>query len=294
MTFFVAGAVVVGAGISAYSSHQASKQQADAQRRAARTQGDFFNRINEQEQPYIQSGYGAQNALNYLLGTAGPGGMDSAGGLTPGASSNHSDRDLFRQRVFNAANPSASTDAAGGINPTAGSDFGAATGLGAGYLTHQFDTQDFYNNLDPGYQFQLQQGQQAVRNASTPGVGALSGPALKQLMSFNQGLAGTSYQNAFNRYTQQQNNIFGRLSAIAGLGQNAASQVGTQGTALGQGIAQAQAAAGASQAAGTVGVGNSLSSGIQLAGLLNNSNSAYGGQAPQQATLAGAAGEASS
>lgn len=249
----VAGAAIVGAA----ASESSADTQANALRHASHTQQNTFNTINQQEQPYIQSGYGAQNALNSLLGTGGP---------TTGPDG----------------------------KPLPGADFANTSGLGAGYLTHQFDTQDFYNNVDPGYQFQLQQGQQAVRNASTPGVGALSGPALKELINYNQGLAGTSYQNAFNRYTTQQNNIFGRLSQIAGLGQNAATQVGNQATQLGTGIAQAQAAGGAAQAAGIVGVGNSISSGIQLAGLLNNSNSAYGGQAPQQATLAGAAGEASS
>lgn len=139
-----------------------------------------------------------------------------------------------------------------------------------GQLVSNFTPQDFLNNLDPGYQFQLQTGGQALRNADTPGVGALSGPALKDLMSFNQGMAATGYQNAFNRFQTQNTNIFSRLSAIAGLGQNAASNVGTAGTQLGGGIAGAQAAAGGSLAGGIVGGTSAIGqSAIPLAYLMS-------------------------
>lgn len=147
------------------------------------------------------------------------------------------------------------------------------SGLSSGQLTSNFTPQDFLNNLDPGYQFQLQTGGAAIRNADTPGVGALSGPALKDLMSFNQGMAATGYQNAYNRWQTTNSNIFSRLSSIAGLGQNAAANVGASGTQLGQGIAGAQAAAGGSQAAGIVGASNAVaSSGVPLAYLLSAQN----------------------
>jgi hypothetical protein len=142
-----------------------------------------------------------------------------------------------------------------------------------GSLTSSFTPQDYLNNQDPGYQFQLQTGAQATRNADTPGVGSLSGAALKDLMSFNQNMASTGYQNAFNRFTTQQNNTFARLSGLAGLGQNAASNTGTAGTQLGTGIAQAQAAAAGSQAGGIVGATNSLGgSAGSLAYLLGNNS----------------------
>ena len=152
---------------------------------------------------------------------------------------------------------------------------------GYGSLTSQFTPADFLANQDPGYQFQLQQGGQAIRNADTPGVGALSGAALKDLMSFNQGLASTSYQNAFNRFQTQQQNIYSRLQGIASLGQNAASNVGNQGTALAGNAGSAQAAAGTSIAAGQVAGANALgNSSVPLAYLLagngsNNSNADY-------------------
>lgn len=165
------------------------------------------------------------------------------------------------------------TSPATGPNGTAGN-----TGLPGGYLTQQFNpTQQQLENY-PGYQFQLQQGDLAIQNANSPTGGALSGSTLKQLMSFNQGLAGTNYQNYFNQFQTQQNNIFSRLSAIAGLGQNAASNTGTAGTQLGTGIAQAQAAAAGSQAAGIVGGTNAVGgSAVPLAYLLAGQNGGGGG-----------------
>lgn len=164
--------------------------------------------------------------------------------------------------------------ATGKLNELLGTG-GDSTAADYGSLDKPFTSQDYLNNQDPGYQFQLQTGEQALRNADTPGVGSLSGSALKDLMTFNQGMASTGYQNAFNRYQTQNNNTFARLSGIAGLGQNAASNTGTAGTSLGTGIAQAQGGAANALASGTLGVTGSLAGGSNtLAGLmyLNNGN----------------------
>ncbi len=214
---WVATAIAGSALLGYLGSRQAANTQAGAQEQAAATQQGMFNTINQQEQPYIQAGYGATDSLQQLLG------------ITPGN--------------------------------------GMAGGLPNGFLTQQFTPQSFLNS--PQYQFQMQQGGQAIRNADTPGLGALSGPALKDLMNFNQGLASTYYGNYFNMQQQAQQNLFSRLSGLAGIGQNAATQVGNAGTNLGTGIAQAQAGAGASMAGGIVGGTNALSGGgMNLASLM--------------------------
>lgn len=217
-------ALAATAVVGAVGSDLAANKQAGAQEQAANTQAGMFNTIVGQEQPFMQAGYNATNALQQDLGIGG-------------------DK--------------------------------SAPGYGA--LTKPFTAQDYLNNQDPGYQFQLQTGAQALRNADTPGVGSLSGTALKDLIGFNQNMAATGYQNAFNRYTTQQNNTFARLSGIAGLGQNAASNTGTAGTQLGTGIAQAQAAAGASQASGILGATGSLASGANTLGGLMYLNGGQGG-----------------
>lgn len=222
-------AALIGTGVmGALSSSNAANTQASGQLAAAGTQQNMFNTINQQNQPFIQAGYGSTNTLQQLLGTAG----------TPGT--------------------------------TVGN-----TGLQQGYLTSQFNpTQQQLNNY-PGYQFALQTGGQAIRNADTPGVGALSGAALKDLMNFNVGTASNYYNQYFNQYQQQQNNIYNRLSGLSSLGQNAATNVGNAGMQLGTGIAGAQAGAAASQAAGQLGaaqsVSNSLVPAMYLSSLANNS-----------------------
>jgi hypothetical protein len=128
-----------------------------------------------------------------------------------------------------------------------------------GKLNAPFTAADYLANQDPGYQFQLQTGAQATRNADTPGVGSLSGPALKDLMGFNQNMAATGYQNAFNRYQTTNTNTYNRLMGVSQLGQNAASNTGAAGASLGTGTAQAIAAGGAATAGGIVGSTNAAS-----------------------------------
>lgn len=168
-----------------------------------------------------------------------------------------------------------------------------------GYLNNQTSTPFSFNpssiTSSPGYQFSQTQGLQQTQNAIAPNVGALSGPALQALTNYATGnaeqyynnyfnQAQSQYQTNFNANQTQQQNIFSRLSTIAGIGQNAASNTGTAGAALGTGAAQATAAGGAASAAGTVGAANALGgavtsagNGFALSSILNN-NSA--GSAP--------------
>ena len=133
-------------------------------------------------------------------------------------------------------------------------------GLQNGYLMQTFNPSSIASS--PGYQFAQNQAMQAVKNADSPTVGALSGPAMRDLLNASTGTAEQYYNNYFNQFQTQQGNIFSRLSALVGLGQNAASNTGTAGTQLGTGTAQALAGAGASQAAGTVGAANAIGGGI--------------------------------
>ena len=144
-----------------------------------------------------------------------------------------------------------------------------ASGGPNGYLAQKFDPTQEQLDKYPGYQYALKQGSAAVRNADTPGEGALGSSTVKDLMNFNQGMASQNYGTYFNQFQTQQNNIFNRLNSIVGIGQSAASRTANSGTQLGQGIAQAQAGAAGSQAGGIVGATNALSGGASnLAGMM--------------------------
>jgi len=60
----IGGSAVLGAG----ASYLGSKKQAQGAQNAAGINMDMFNTLNRQQQPFIQSGYGAMGRLNTLLG----------------------------------------------------------------------------------------------------------------------------------------------------------------------------------------------------------------------------------
>ena len=92
--------------------------------------------------------------------------------------------------------------------------------LSSGDLGGAFKPQDLQN--DPGYQFNLTQGQQAIDRAQSARGGIFSGAALKEASDYATGLAENTYQNAFNRDQQRQNSAYNMLAGQSGQGLNAA------------------------------------------------------------------------
>lgn len=98
---------------------------------------------------------------------------------------------------------------------------------GYGSLTKKFTMDDF--QADPGYQFRLAEGTKAM-NQSLGAKGSLfSGEALKAGQDFGQNLANQTYNDAYTRYVQDQNNTYSKLNTTAAAGQNAAAQQGASG-----------------------------------------------------------------
>jgi hypothetical protein len=233
----VAGASLVGGLLSSGASSKASEEQVQAEQQALQQQKMMFQTEQGNEQPYMQLGQGAAGQLNYLLGEGTPGSYSPSTGQTA-------------------------------------SDSGGAGGFGS--LNQQFNA-DTFKSLSPAYQFQLQQGAQGTLNNDASGQGALSGSALKDLQSYNQNFANTSFNNAFNQYQTQQNNVFSRLSNLATLGSSAGSNSTTGAGQFGGEIGSTLGSIGASQAAGTVGSANALSGAIQ-----GGANAFYGQNALNQ------------
>lgn len=128
-------------------------------------------------------------------------------------------------------------------------------------LTRNFSMADF--RADPSYQFNLQQGQQAIeRSAAARGGGIGGGATTASLLDYSQGLAGQQYQNAFNNFNTNQTNRFNRLASVAGVGQQAATTLGAQGAQTAAGIGQNITSAGAANAAGMVGQANAINGAI--------------------------------
>lgn len=81
---------------------------------------------------------------------------------------------------------------------------------------------------DPGYAFNLQQGQDAVNKSLAASGLSGSGAAAKALQQYSQNYASGQYQNAFQNYQTQLNNLFNQ----SGLGANAANAVSGNTNAL--------------------------------------------------------------
>ena len=110
-----------------------------------------------------------------------------------------------------------------------------------GEMTRRFSAQDF--QTDPGYQFRLSEGQNALSRALAAAGMRNSGAALKEAMRYNQGAASDEYQNAFNRFTLQNNDIYNRLAGVANTGQTTSQQLANVGqnysSQYGQNLGQA-------------------------------------------------------
>ncbi len=101
----------------------------------------------------------------------------------------------------------------------------------------------------PGYQFQMQQGTDAIQNSAA--AGGLTGNTLKALDSYGQGVASSSYGN-----------LWQQLYQMANLGQTSAAGVGNIGASTAANIGGNIIGAGNAQAAGTVGAASAINSGV--------------------------------
>ena len=129
-------------------------------------------------------------------------------------------------------------------------------------------------SLDPGYNFRIQQGQQAMLNAARGGGLAGSGAALKAATRYGAGEASQEYQNAYTRFMANRDAVRQGLQYNAGLGANAAGTV--------------------SQLAGTMGgqlSGNQFGLGANLGTMASNTGNTIAGlygnlASPQMTALA--------
>lgn len=75
--------------------------------------------------------------------------------------------------------------------------------------------------LDPGFQFRMEEGQKALERSASARGGLLGGGTLKSLARYSQGVASDEYQKAFDRYQTDNAARFGRLQTMSGIGLSA-------------------------------------------------------------------------
>jgi hypothetical protein len=123
-------------------------------------------------------------------------------------------------------------------------------------FTKEFTSADLIRNLDPSYQFMLQQGLGATGQAMNVGGGGSNVDLARQ--RFAQEYAKTGAQQAFNNYQSQQSNIYNRLSNLAGIGQAAQSQANTLGSNTANALSQLGIGGASALGAGQVGAANAM------------------------------------
>lgn len=142
----------------------------------------------------------------------------------------------------------------------------------------------------PGYQFQLEQGTNAIDQNAAANGSLLSGNTGKALTDYGEGLASTDYGNLYNQALQQYMTNYGvwnndttnqvnRLQTLANTGLNSAANLGSEGQAAAQNTGNLAVQQGTALASGTVGATNAINGGI-------NSVTSAASQLPLYALLA--------
>jgi len=105
---------------------------------------------------------------------------------------------------------------------------------------------------EPGYQFGLQQGQQAIDRKVAAGGGRVSGAALKAAARFGTDYAASGYNAAYGRREDR----LARLQTLAGLGNSATGSVANAGQNSTNAISQAMQSQGDASGAARMAQGN--------------------------------------
>ena len=273
---------VLGGIFGSRSARRAGEQQAQGQRDAANIQlqgvregnqllSGMYRHNNQMLAPTIGAG---QTSLSALMSGMGLGSLQTGRGQSQGQPGQPTFTNAQGQTV----------DAQGQL--VTGPDLGDVPGITqeqsdaaaspyAGTFLEKFTGQDIYR--DPSYGFRLSEGEKLLRARQAAGGNRWGSQAMKDITNYGQEAASQEFGNAYSRFMQQKEQLYNRLSGIAGMGQGATSQAAGlgQSTASGmsgnisQGYAGAggnYANAGTALAGGTVGSTNALVGGINQAG----------------------------
>lgn len=226
VTIAILGSMAVSAG-AAYLSSEAQKDAAESNKNIAdmtldqqkELYGDAKTEILQNNKDLLE--YASQQGINIetILKSADTRALS----YTTTALNNAKDAEL-------AGNESAAREIVGGIDqaiqsytPWMQEGEWANTYLkdNADDLTRKFTLDDF--EVDPGYQFRLEEGQKAIiNNASAFGIG---GNTMKDIVDYSQGVASSEYGKAHGRFTDWQKGVTDYYNTIANRGFAATGQV---------------------------------------------------------------------
>lgn len=273
-----ASAVVAGAATSANAADNAAAAGMDAARAASGAQGTQ-NAITRQDQlPWTQAGGAGVTTLAKLLGLGGMKtreqilteltransifGEAKGGGYTYSDGTRGSTPSKFKPGITAEQLQKQADDIYGSQE----ADTENAP------LLRKFTAEDM--QADPVYQsgleFGLREGTGGINARALAGGGYDSGATLKALTRFGNDYGSTKANESYNRFNNDQSNVFNRLSGIAGTGQQAVNQVQAAGTNYANQTSAALMDGGNARASGIVGGANAwnnaLGQGVNMYG----------------------------
>jgi hypothetical protein len=137
-------------------------------------------------------------------------------------------------------------------------------------------SQDVMNS--PGYQFGLQQGQQAIDRKTAAAGGRVSGAALKSAAEYGTNYATTGYNAEYQRRQDRLN----RLASLAGIGQSATNSSSAAGSNMANNVSGSLSSQGDATGAARIAQGNIwANNGNQLAATAQNWARGYQSNNPQ-------------
>lgn len=290
---------VAGSAIGAGAAGDAADKQAAAGMYASNLQKQIYDQQRQDQSPWRQGGLQAMYGPGGLFTRMDPNGTGNGGGnlQTDWTAKRLQALKDERQRHYENIQESGGqfgfgaqemTDAArkqywdsqpdSALEKQAASDWGtmgvketAGQVDGSLYqvdpeLTRRFGLSDFQK--DPGYDFRMQEGQKALERSAAARGGLQSGGFMKALGRYGQDYASGEYQNAYNRFTNDQTSRYNKLAGIAGVGQTANAGLANAGQNYANQVGQnAMGVANAQGAAGIAGA-NAVSQGIGSIGNL--------------------------
>jgi len=174
----------------------------------------------------------------------------------------------LQERIYNQNREDMAPWRAAGVNALGGLSAGLAPG---GDFSRAFTMADFQQ--DPGYEFRMNEGLRALRNAASARRMGRSPASSMALTRYAQDYASGEFGRAFDRYQADLGGRYNRLAGVAGTGQQATSQIGAYGsnfanqaganiTGAAAGAANAGLAGANARASGYVGGANALAGGL--------------------------------
>lgn len=274
----IAGAIGGGDGVDGVTAQQNAGTDA-----AMNLQAQIYNQNRQDMMPWLNQGKAGINRLGYLLGTSPIDdktiteqfGFNKAGtpvetrARIPGSDSYNQYGQGTEYLVDGSWTQWEPGNAMNKISPENQAKIDAEIARqkndpAYGSLTKSFGKEDF--QTDPGYDFRMAEGQKAIERSAAAKGGLLSGAAIKAANRFSQDTASNEYQNAYNRFNQNQTNLYNRLAGIAGSGQTASSNLASQGQTYANNTGSLLQERANTNAAGNVAQQNAFNTGLSSIG----------------------------